>query len=286
MSKDIAVVEQDPTLAKPRIPYHSAVLERFGIDRSDWNTLVNVVFPAAESTESVVMALAYCKARRLDVFKRPIHIVPIWNAKLNKVVDTVWPGISELRTTAARTGAYAGQDAAVFGPSVVMELGKVTLEVPEWCQVTVYRMVGGMRVPFVGPRVRWLETYATRRHDADEPNSMWHDRPWGQLEKCAEAAALRRAFPEELGSDMIPEEVERGVERRQVDNEAERTKRPAAFDKLKELQANQNAQQADGAQGSAAGGGDTTPADRPVPAAAPGNGAQGGKAADKASMFD
>jgi len=37
---------------------------------------------------------------------------------------------------------------------------------------------------------------------------MWAKRPRGQLEKCAEAAALRRAFPEEIGNEYAAEEVE------------------------------------------------------------------------------
>ena len=37
---------------------------------------------------------------------------------------------------------------------------------------------------------------------------MWASRPVGQLEKCAEAGALRRAFPEEIGNDLTAEEME------------------------------------------------------------------------------
>ena len=36
---------------------------------------------------------------------------------------------------------------------------------------------------------------------------MWKQRPYGQLEKCAEAAALRKAFPEELGNEYAAEEM-------------------------------------------------------------------------------
>ena len=37
---------------------------------------------------------------------------------------------------------------------------------------------------------------------------MWQQRPYGQLGKCAEAAALRKAFPEEIGNDYTAEEME------------------------------------------------------------------------------
>jgi phage recombination protein Bet len=177
------------------------------------------------------MALEYCKRRKLDVFKHPVHIVPIWNSQAPKangqgfgaMVETIWPGINELRTTAIRTGQYAGMDVPTFGPIIERHFEgsirtrgqggdqwkkvEATVQFPEWCSITVYRVLGGNRVPFPGPRVFWLETYARIRNDCEVPNSMWEKRANGQLEKCAEAAALRRAFPEELGSDYSIDEI-------------------------------------------------------------------------------
>jgi RecT family len=37
---------------------------------------------------------------------------------------------------------------------------------------------------------------------------MWSNRPVGHLEKCAEAGALRRAFPDEIGNALTAEEME------------------------------------------------------------------------------
>jgi hypothetical protein len=37
---------------------------------------------------------------------------------------------------------------------------------------------------------------------------MWEKRPYGQLAKCAEAQALRKAFPEILGGMVTSEEME------------------------------------------------------------------------------
>ncbi len=39
------------------------------------------------------------------------------------------------------------------------------------------------------------------------PNKMWKQRPYGQIGKCAEAAALRRAFPEEIGMIILPKKI-------------------------------------------------------------------------------
>jgi RecT family protein len=105
-------------LKPPRLPYHEAVEERFGIDRAGWKALVEAIYPNAETADAIVMALSYCRARNLDPFKRPVHIVPMWSSVAGKMIETVWPGISELRTTAFRTGQYAGMPAPDFGPTI------------------------------------------------------------------------------------------------------------------------------------------------------------------------
>lgn len=203
----------------PRLPYHPVMQDRFGIDASGWKALVEAVYPLAKSPDSVAMALSYCKARKLDPFKKPVHIVPMWDSKKKAYVETIWPGISEVRTTAFRTGQYAGCDEAEFGPTLTRSFtGKVkrgegweeqTVEVefPEWCRMTVHRVLGERVCKFVGPKVKWIESYATIGN-TDLPNDMWQSRPEGQIEKCAEAAALRKAFPEELGNQLTAEEME------------------------------------------------------------------------------
>lgn len=203
----------------PRLDWHPAIGERFGIDKSGWKVLTEATFPAAKTTDAVVMALAYCRARKLDVFKKPVHIVPMWSSQAKTYVETVWPSIGELRTTAFRTGQYVGCDETDFGPDVTKtfngriksgnawEDASATVTFPEWARITVRRILNGVVCVFVGPKVYWLESYA-RRGPSDLPNDMWCTRPRGQLEKCAEAAALRKAFPEELGNEYAAEEME------------------------------------------------------------------------------
>jgi hypothetical protein len=67
-------------------------------------------------------------------------------------------------------------------------------------------MVGGDRCAYHA-KVFWEETYATVGK-SEVPNDMWAKRPRGQLDKCVEAAALRKAFPEELGNTYAAEEME------------------------------------------------------------------------------
>lgn len=208
-----------------RLPYHDAIEQRFGVDRGQWRVLTDAIFPAAQSVDAIVIALSYCKQRGLDIFKRPVHIVPMWDSKKGATVETVWPGISELRTTASRTGQYAGCDEAEFGPfktdtftgrakqwdkekgAMAWQDLSAAVTYPEWCRITIYRMIGGQPRKFVGPKVLWKESFATIG-GSDVPNKMWQERPEGQLEKCAEAAALRRAFPEDIGNELTAEEMQ------------------------------------------------------------------------------
>jgi phage recombination protein Bet len=217
---------------RPRLPWHDAIEKSFGdigVTKSAWKALTEAVYPSAKTPDSIIMALSYCKARKLDPFKRPVHIVPMYDPKGGEdgrggYVETIWPGISELRTTAFRTGQYAGCDETEFGPEKTQifqgekdvwknrqKVGTETIAVevtfPEWARVTVHRLVGNHIVKFVGPKVYWIESYASQGK-LDVPNSMWAERPIGQIEKCAEAGALRRAFPEELGNMLSAEEME------------------------------------------------------------------------------
>lgn len=209
------------TLAAPRLPVTERFLSQIELTTYEWRTLTDAVFASARSVEAVALAVSYCRSRNLDVLKRPVHIVPMYSSLLKRYVETVWPGIAELRTTAARTGAYAGCDKAVFGPAVERTFidqiederdarnnrdQKYELKYPEWCDVTTWRIVQGVRCAFVGSAI-WIESYATIRRNSDCPNDMWRRRSYSQLEKCAEAQSLRRGFPEEIGGEYAAEEM-------------------------------------------------------------------------------
>lgn len=216
--------QQIVALAPSRMPIVGSIAKQFDISADQWRVLVDQIFPSAKTVEAVGMALAYCRARKLDIFKRPVHIVPMWSTVLNRTVETVWPGIAEIRTTAARTGQYAGIDEVIYGPMVEREFVgqkeiwksgrstgdfedvRKTVAYPEWASVVVYRMLNGQRHAY-SAKVFWEEAYAIEGKSG-LPNAMWAKRPRGQLDKCVEAAALRKAFPEEIGNDMTAEEME------------------------------------------------------------------------------
>ncbi len=194
------------------LPMPSEARQLYEVSEQSWKVLTDVTFPTAKTPEAIMMALDYCRARKLDIFKKPVHVVPMWSAALGRSVETVWPSIMEIQTTASRTGLWAGMDRPVWGPDKTQTFSgrykdeneqwqETTVQVtfPEWVAVTVYRLVNGQRCAFT-EEVYWLEAYSTAGGRYSQvPTAMWIKRPKGQLAKCGKAASLRTAFPEECG---------------------------------------------------------------------------------------
>lgn len=168
--------------------------------------LKDSLYPGA-ADDSVRMVIGYCRAASLDVMKKPVHIVPMWDNKAKMMRDVVMPGIALYRIEASRTGEYIGKSEPEFGPLITLELGGVRVRFPEWCRITVRRLVHGRECDFTAKEY-WLENYATAKKDTDAPNSMWKKRAFGQLAKCAEAQALRMAFPEQTGGTNTDDEMD------------------------------------------------------------------------------
>lgn len=169
--------------------------------------LRNSLYPNA-SDQSLELVKGYCKASGYDIMRKPVHIVPMWNSAAGRMQDTIMPSIGLYRTDAARTGEYAGISEPVFGPVVTRQIGNLECTFPEWCKITVKRKVGNIIAEFTSQEL-WIESYAPAggKEKLIQPNSMWMKRPYGQLRKCAEAQALRMAFPE-VGSQPTAEEME------------------------------------------------------------------------------
>lgn len=199
-----------------------------GLNEQTWNALKDSLYPGAQDA-SVIMVVDYCRAQSLDPMLKPVHIVPMKVSTGQKdgngydikaLRDVVMPGIGLYRTIADRTGAYAGISEPVYGPIRTLELNKevwsdgqkgrvknlvpYSFEYPEWCSVSVEKLVNGQVRQFTAKEY-WLENYAEKNDGS--PNQMWAKRPYGQLAKCAEAQALRKAFPE-VGAQPTAEEME------------------------------------------------------------------------------
>ncbi len=168
--------------------------------------LTNSLYPGAASG-SIKLVIGYCKAAGLDPMQKPVHIVPMWDNKAKQMRDVVMPGIGLYRTQAARSGEYAGVTEPEFGDDVTESVGGVQITYPKWCRVTVKRLLPNGTIVEFTAREFWKENYATKGKDSAAPNAMWLRRPYAQLAKCAEAQALRKAFPE-FGAQPTADEME------------------------------------------------------------------------------
>ena len=168
--------------------------------------LQSSLYPGA-APDSIKMVLGYCKAAGLDPMQKPVHIVPMWDSKAGCNRDVIMPGIGLYRTQAARSGC-AGVSEPEFGPDFSENIGGTTVIYPAWCRVTVKRRLQTGEVVEFTAKEFWKENYAVKggKERSIAPNAMWLKRPYGQIAKCAEAQALRKAFPE-IGSEPTADEM-------------------------------------------------------------------------------
>lgn len=171
-------------------------------------TLQSSLYPGA-TRASIELARGYCRAAGLDVMQKPVHIVPVWDSKSGGMRDVIMPGISLYRTQASRTGQHLGTSEPEYGPMITERLGGQDVTYPEWCRVTVRRLLPSGAVAEFSAVEYWIENYAIKggKEKSLAPNAMWSRRTRGQIAKCTEAQALRRAFPE-LASVPTAEEME------------------------------------------------------------------------------
>lgn len=171
------------------------------------DVLQSSLYPGA-ALGSIKLVIGYCRAAGLDPMQKPVHIVPMWDKNAKSMRDVIMPGVGLYRTQAARSNALAGIGKPVFGPMVELQLSGIVVHVPEWCEVTVQRLLPNGAIGDFSATEYWVENYATAGKDTEAPNTMWKKRPRGQLAKCAEAQALRRAFPEMTGGAPTADEME------------------------------------------------------------------------------
>lgn len=140
------------------------------------------------------MFLYIAKKTGLDPLAKQIHFTKFKDKNGGSNI-TIITGIDGYRSIASKTGQLAGNDDAVFDSEDKPKPKKAT--------VTVWRIVQGEKQPFTAT-ARWDEYFPSMANK----QFMWNKMPYTMLAKCAEALALRKAFPNNLSDVYVEEEMD------------------------------------------------------------------------------
>ncbi|MFD9259078.1 phage recombination protein Bet [Streptomyces sp. NPDC059538] len=179
-------------------------------DQAMWSPEQRAVLMQSGISDQVTNAelasfLHLCQRTQLDPFSRQIYLIGRYNKKAGREVFTPQTGIDGYRVIAQRVSLQSG---GTYGYEDTLWCGENGRWVDVWlapgppaaAKVTVIR--NGLRFSAVA----LYSEYAQKFPDGN-PKALWATMPSGQTAKCAEALALRKAFPHDLAGVYTVEEM-------------------------------------------------------------------------------
>ncbi|MFD8777491.1 phage recombination protein Bet [Streptomyces sp. NPDC059916] len=156
--------------------------------------------------------LHLCQRTGLDPFSQQIYLIGRFSKKDGREVYTPQTGIDGYRVIAQRVtaqtaGSYGYEDTVWCDASGRWRDVWLADEPPAAAKVTVIR--NGQRFSAVATFREYVQTFPD-----GNPKGLWAKMPAGQIAKCSEALALRKAFPHDLAGVYTAEEMD------QADNTA------------------------------------------------------------------
>jgi phage recombination protein Bet len=148
-----------------------------------------------------------CRGVNLDPLRRQIYCFVFNKDKPQWRQMTVVTAIGGYRAISERTGAYRPDDRAPRYEYGEKDAKTNPLGITR-CEVTVYKYSHGEWFPVTGEA--WWDEYVPLRDGAiDSKKTGWVKMPRIMLAKCAEANALRKAWPDDFAGVEVEEEVDR-----------------------------------------------------------------------------
>lgn len=179
-------------------------------DQTFWTKEQTLVLRQAGIDEDVTNAelasfLHLCQRTALDPFSRQIYLIGRWDKKKNRKVYTPQTGIDGYRIIRDRVvertkQPFGYEDTLWCGPDGKWRDVWLERTPPAAAKVTVLR--GNGRFSAVALWSEYAQTFS-----GGDPMGLWGKMPAGQLAKCAEALALRKAFPHDLAGVYTEEEM-------------------------------------------------------------------------------
>lgn len=203
--------------------------QQFELTKEDIKTLEQAgVIPKGTPASQVDLFGRQCAEYKLSPFKRQIHLVKRKQKNGESWTDiySAQTGIDGFRAIAERTGRYAGSDDYTFdeGLNQYQMIESKRLK-PKTATAIVHKLLPNGQVMPIKATVRWEEYFP-----GDKQGFMWNKMPFLMLGKCAEALALRKSFPEDLGGLYIFEEM--AQTEKPVKEPKPETTNPQAFEEI------------------------------------------------------